>query len=402
MQLVRVARDPQHVVQHHGGQPITVLAHDLGILVGQLGYVAQVVVGDGRQDVFKFVQERLVGAYQNNVIVLHGQRRTGKTSILYQLQQLLADSHVAVLVDMQGLAARGTADFLYALSDDIVYTLEHQNIEVDLPDRAEYQEAPEFTFRSRFLRQVVGELDSRNLLLMFDEFEELQNRVEDGRLEPEIFSFLRNLMQHEPRVDFLFSGTHKLEDLGAEYWSILFNIATYRQITFLERDEVQRLTTEPVVPYGMEYDPLAVERIIQVTAGHPYFTQVLCHEMVAYHNEVERSYMTVTCVDQVLDRIVERGEAHFKYIWAGATSDEQRVLLALTDLLPDGEAAATPAQMAEELARKGYSVSGEALTQALIQLRTRDIIVRSGVQSSLYRFKIDLIRRWIAGTRPPL
>jgi hypothetical protein len=356
----------------------------------------------GRQDVFEFVQQHLVGAYQNNVIVLHGQRRTGKTSILYRLQQLLADTHVAVLVDMQGIAARGTADFLYALSDDIIYTLENRGIELELPKRAEYQEAPEFAFRSRFLRQVVRELDSRNLLLMFDEFEELQNRVEDGRLEPEIFSFLRNLMQHEPRVDFLFSGTHKLEDLGAEYWSILFNIATYRQITFLDGDEVRRLATEPVAPFGMEYDPLALDRIIQVTAGHPYFTQVVCHEMVAFHNEVERSYMTVTCVDQVLERIVERGEAHFKYIWAGATPDEQRVMLALTDLLPDAEAAATPAQMAEELARKGYQVSGEALTSALTQLQARDIVARSGAQSSLHRFKIDLIRRWIAGTRPSL
>jgi hypothetical protein len=356
----------------------------------------------GRQDVFEFVQEHLMGAYQNNVIVLHGQRRTGKTSILYRLQQLLADTHVAVLLDMQGIAARGTADFLYALSDDIVYALENRGIVLELPERAEYQDAPEFTFRSRFLRQVVRELDSHNLLLMFDEFEELQQRVDDGRLEPEIFSFLRNLMQHEPRVDFLFSGTHKLEDLGAEYWSILFNIATYRQITFLDRDEVHRLTTEPVAPYGMEYDPLAVDRIIQVTAGHPYFTQVICHEMVAFHNEVERNYMTVTCVDQVLERIVERGEAHFKYIWAGATPDEQQVMLALTDLLPDGEAAATPAQMAKDLARKGHEVSDEALTHALLQLQTRDIVVRSGMQSSLYRFKIDLIRRWIAGTRPSL
>jgi hypothetical protein len=354
----------------------------------------------GRQDVFDFVREHLIGAYQNNVIVLHGQRRTGKTSILYRLQQVLADTHVAVLIDMQGIAARGTADFLYALSDDIVYALENQSIELDLPERAAYQEAPEFTFRSRFLRQVVGQLDSRNLLLMFDEFEELQRRVEDGRLEPDIFSFLRNLMQHEPRVDFLFSGTHKLEDLGAEYWSILFNIAAYRQITFLARDEVQRLATEPVASYGMEYDPLAIDRIIQVTAGHPYFTQVVCHEMVAFHNEVERGYMTVTCVDQVLERIIERGEAHFKYIWAGAEPAEQRVMLALTDLLPDAEAAATPAQMAEEVARKGHEISDDELTGALAQLQARDILVRSGVQSSLYRFKIDLIRRWIAGTRP--
>ncbi len=356
----------------------------------------------GRQDIFSFVREHLLGAYQNNVIVLHGQRRTGKTSILYRLKEVLADSHVAVLVDMQGKAARGTADFLYALSDDIVYSLERNSVFVDLPERSEYEEAPEFTFRSRFLRAVVDELDSRNLILMFDEFEELQKRVEDGRLEPEIFPFLRNLMQHEPRLDFLFSGTHKLEELGAEYWSILFNIAAYKRITFLDEDEVRRLVTEPVADYGMEYDPLAVERIMQVTAGHPYFVQVVCHEMVALHNEEERNYLTMTCVDNVLERIIERGEAHFKYIWAGAEPGEQKVMLALVDLLADADAIANPAQVAGELNRKGYGLSEDDLARALACLRSRDIVSRSGPQSTLYRFKIDLIRRWISITRPAL
>ena len=365
----------------------------------------------GRQDIFEFVQEHLLGAYQNNVIVLHGQRRTGKTSILYRLQEMLAETHVAILVDMQGKAARGMADFLYDLSDDISYTLENHGIAVELPARAKYETTPEFTFRSRFLRSVVGCLDqptetheaggdSRNVLLMFDEFEELQKRVEDGRLEPEIFPFLRNLMQHEPRIDFVFSGTHKLEELGAEYWSILFNIAAYKRITFLDPNEVRRLATEPVADFGMEYDALAMERIIQVTAGHPYFTQVVCHEMVAYHNETERSYMTVTDVDQVLERIIERGEAHFKYIWAGSTAGEHHVMLALADLLPDADASATPTQMAEELERKGSELQKEGLSRALNALLTKDILTRHAPQSNLYRFKIDLIRRWIAIARP--
>lgn len=356
----------------------------------------------GRQDVFGFVTEHLLGAYQNNVIVLHGQRRTGKTSILYRLQEVLSDTHIAVLIDMQGKAARGMADFLYAISDDIVYALESHGLPVgsDLPERAEYEKSPEFTFRSRFLRSVTSLLDNRNLLLMFDEFEELEKRVEDGRLEPEVFDFLRNLMQHEPRLDFIFSGTHKLEELCSDYWSILFNIAVYKRITFLDHDDIRRLVTEPVAAAGLEYDPLAVERIIQVTAGHPYFTQVVCHEMVTYHNETKRSYLTVGCVDQALERIVERGEAHFKYIWAGATPEEQRVMLAATDLLPDADAGATPAQIAAELARKGHDLSEEDLIRALTHLQTKDILVRSGPQSSLYRFKIDLIRRWIGISRP--
>jgi hypothetical protein len=354
----------------------------------------------GRQDVFEFVREHLLGAYQNNVIVLHGQRRTGKTSILYRLQEVMAGTHVAVLVDMQGKAARGTADFLYALSDDIAYALESQGMAVALPARAEYERAPEFTFASRFLRSAVAAMDGRNLLLMFDEFEELQKRVEDGRLEPEIFPFLRNLMQHEPRLDFIFSGTHKLEELGAEYWSILFNIAAYKRITFLDPDEVRSLAIEPVAPFGLEFDRLAIQRIIQVTAGHPYFAQVVCHELVVFHNETERNYLTVTCVDEVLERIIERGEAHFKYIWAGATAAEQRVMLALAGLLPDADASANTAQIAGELQRKAFDLEQEDLERALARLQARDIVTRSGPQSGLYRFKIDLIRRWIGITRP--
>lgn len=358
----------------------------------------------GREDVFAYIREHLFGAYQNNVIVLHGQRRTGKTSILYRLKKVLADTHVCVLVDMQGKAARGTLDFLYSLADDIVYELEDHGLAVPLPPRSDFAESPEFVFRSRFLRGVCEALPagsngkSKHLLLMFDEFEELQKRVQDGKLEPEIFPFLRNLMQHEECVDFVFAGTHKLEELGAEYWSILFNIASYKKITFLTPDDAKRLITEPVAPH-IEYDPLAVERIIAVSGGHPYFTQVICHELVAYHNETQRSYITANEVEDVLDRIVERGEAHFKFIWAEAAPPARAVLLALADLLETAEAAHLD-QVQALLVKRAVDLNGAALTRILDDLELSDILTRSSPRSQLYRFKIDLIRRWIYATRP--
>jgi len=53
--------------------------------------------------------------------------------------------------------------------------------------------------------------------------------VQDGKLTADIFPYLRNLVQHERKVDFVFAGTHKLEELAVEYWSILFNIAAYKR-----------------------------------------------------------------------------------------------------------------------------------------------------------------------------
>jgi hypothetical protein len=359
----------------------------------------------GRQDVFDYIQEHLLGAYQNNVIVLHGQRRTGKTSILYRLKKVMSETHIAVLVDMQGKAARGTVDFFYSLADDIVYTLEDQGIEVELPPRSDFAESPEFFFRSRFLRSVYEVLPAtpngngkKHLLLMFDEFEELQKRVEDGKLDAEVFPFLRNLMQHEEALDFVFAGTHKLEELGAEYWSILFNIASYKKITFLSHDDAQRLIVEPVKP-NIEYDPLAIERIIGVTGGHPYFTQVVCHELVSYHNETQRSYLTANDVAQVLDRIVERGEAHFKFIWAESAANERAVLLALSDVLETAETASAD-DVRGRLDKCADCPTDIPVPQVLDRLEMGDILTRSGPRSNLYRFKIDLIRRWIYATRP--
>jgi len=109
----------------------------------------------GRQDVFDFVREHLLGAYQNNVIVLHGQRRTGKTSILYRLHQVMAESHLCVLIDMQGQAARGEVDLLYSMADDIAYTLENQGIQVELPPRADFEESPEFFFPQPLFAKCV-------------------------------------------------------------------------------------------------------------------------------------------------------------------------------------------------------------------------------------------------------
>ncbi|MFO7682746.1 MAG: hypothetical protein R6X34_22135 [Chloroflexota bacterium] len=354
----------------------------------------------GREDVFSFIKENMLGRHQNNVIILHGQRRTGKTSVLYRLGQVMADSHYGVLIDMQGKPARGEADFLFSIADDIAFALEDHGIFVKPPQREAFEEQPEFYFSSRFLRGLRPHLNGKNLLLLFDEFEEMQRRVEDGRLQPEIFQFLRNLMQHEEHVDFVFSGTHKLEELGAEYWSILFNIAAYKPITFLSDADMRRLIREPIAAYNLEYDPLAEERIIKVTAGHPYFAQLVLHEMVVLHNETQRGYLTVMDVDNGLTRIVERGEAHFKFIWSESSEEERLVLQGMAERLVGADAVDVK-DLRGFLLGLGYT-SADNWQQALLNLEGRDILKRPSAKSPMYRFKVDLIRLWIDHTRPSL
>lgn len=69
----------------------------------------------GRDDVFQTVYSHLIGQYQNNVVAIYGQPRTGKTSILYQMKRRLnehGDFYVPILIDVQGLSPKNTDNFL--------------------------------------------------------------------------------------------------------------------------------------------------------------------------------------------------------------------------------------------------------------------------------------------------
>ena len=353
----------------------------------------------GRSDVFHFIQKNLVESNQNNAIVLYGQRRMGKTSVLYQLKQVLAETHVAVLIDMQRKPAQGETNFLYAIAADIVFALQDAGLETELPPRSAFVEAPEFYFRSHFVRSLLPYLDGKNLLLLFDEYEELQRRVEDGRLQPEIFQFLHNLM-HEGRIDLVLAGARKLEALGAEYWSVLSNAAIYHPITFLAAEELRRLIVDPVTAFNVDYDPLAIERIIAVTAGHPYFAQLLLHEMMVYQNEMEASYLTTVDVDQVIERIVQRGGGHFRFIWAESTEEEKLVLQAVAALSSGGEAMAVK-EIRQFLSERGHAAQ-DRWQKALDSLTDRDILLGQNGKKPQYRFRIDLLRLWVDQTQPPL
>src|SRR5262245_32130982 len=80
----------------------------------------------GREDVFRFVRGALMGRHRDNPIVLYGQRRTGKTSVLSQMERHLGSAYVCVLVDLHGLALEGVAGFLWELANAIARTLRRE------------------------------------------------------------------------------------------------------------------------------------------------------------------------------------------------------------------------------------------------------------------------------------
>ena len=351
----------------------------------------------GRADLLAFIEENLAAAHHNNLVLI-GQRRTGKTSLLKQLSSRLGDRYVPVYLDGQSLGLDpGLPNFFLALATEIAFALDDRGFSVTPPELSDLADSPAATFERAFLPQVREAIGARHLLLLLDEFEELEAAVRRGSLEPSIFGFLRHLIQHTGNMSVIFCGTHRLEELAADYWSVLFNISLYRHVGFLERGEAERLIQEPVAPYGMRYDDLALEKIWRVTAGHPYFLQLLCHSLVNRHNRSGSGYITVADVNAALEEILAAGEAHFIYLWTGSTREERLALIALSRMLPLA-GHATPAHVIDYLSDRGVAIERRAITEALHSLELRDILMAAGdgdgAPGDTYRWKLGLLGLW--------
>ena len=342
----------------------------------------------GRADIFQRLDSSLHGAHQDNVVVLIGQRRMGKTSILRRLTHHLGEEYLPVLIDLQGMLSPGEPAFLHEIALSICDELVERDIEIEEPSLADFREDPGSAFRRGFLRRVRQRLDGRRLLLVFDEFEVLEERIEGGELTPKILPYFRSLMQHEKQVSFIFAGTHRLEELTGDYWGVLFNLAIYLQVGHLPQEEVERLFVEPTAGH-FEIDPLALEKAWRVTGGHPHFSQLLARGLVEHRNREHLSYITVSEIGTIASQVVEQGQLHITYLWDEATRSERLLLLALSTLLSQ-DGAATLASAHRYLV--GRRVEPGDLPAAVRSLVGREILAEQAGQLS---FRMDLLRRWI-------
>ncbi|MEW6716985.1 MAG: tetratricopeptide repeat protein [Chloroflexota bacterium] len=343
----------------------------------------------GRQDVFDWIQNSLTGRYADHILVIHGQRRVGKTSVLKQLGNRLPDKYIPVFFDLQGRTHTTLDRFLWWLAREITRVLKQdRNIEIPTPEKEAFTTDPEY-FENHFfpsLRPILGE---KSLLLTFDEFDNLEESEVKQELARPLIDYLRRLMGEEG-LNFIFSigsSGRKLENMQAAYTEF-FKAALYKKISFLSQDQTFNLVTRPVEGL-LEYERRAVERIYDIASGHPYFTQLTCHELFSFCQRTGKLHILESDVEAILDDVVERGTVNLKFTWDEASDIEKWALAALAhakDVL-DNRA------LGEFLRKQRVRFSEPDLISGVLHLREKDILTEDN------RFVIYLLRLWLQKNR---
>lgn len=381
----------------------------------------------GREDIFAWIEENLLGKTQPHTLILYGQRRMGKTSTLYQLvgghrghniRQFPGHPIYPVYIDLQRLAGCNTPEFFDILSHHMARDLAKRGIRVT-PPAAWPDNGTIFRHFDTFLDQIESALPDKGLLvLIIDELEQLQDSVRRGRLSQDIFPYLRSLMQHRARLTFILAGTNQLVQ---EYWSIIFHVGVSREILPLSREETENLIREPVAPM-IQYDDLAVDQIWLATRGHPYFSQLICHRLISATNLDGRrnKVITISDVRDTINRIIAEDDSHLQHLWNESSREQQIVLGALASTQQIGEESISRAELMVRLRDIDILLAEESISQALQQLAGRGLVtylpVERDIQRPLtdpgawqpalatrdytYSVAFDLLRRWLSQKHP--
>jgi hypothetical protein len=341
----------------------------------------------GRSDVSARIEQLLLDR-RRPPLLLYGQRRMGKTSLLNNLGRLLPSTIVPLFVDMQGPPAQAAnhAGFLYNIARAMGQAATtSRGLHLPTLPRDELAADP-FTRFDEWLDAVEAAVDTATVLLTLDEFEALDDALASGRLaEAAVLGTLRHLIQHRPRFKLLLAGSHTPDEM--QHWaSYLINVQVVR-MGYLREAETRQLIERPVADYALRYEPVASERVLALTRGHPYLTQLLCAEIVALKNEQEASVRRCARVADV-EAAVAEALHHGSFFFADLQRNQVDTagLAVLRVLAARGE---------------GAVVSQDALTSLCpgTAERTLDLLIRRDLVEATeggYRFQVELIRRWFA------
>ncbi|NES71248.1 MAG: ATP-binding protein, partial [Okeania sp. SIO2D1] len=203
----------------------------------------------GRDRLFNDIHANLNSGAK--VILLQGQRRIGKSSVLHQIPNFLGgDKFVFVYFNLEDKASLTIAEVLEKLAIEIIINIQLTQDNIKPPLKTDLEANYEI-FSKIFLPQVFQNLGDKNLVLLLDEFDVLSNYNPASAVE-KFFPYLKSLISNHQQLFIIPVVGRRLDDM--KNFLHLFRRAPNKEIGLLDEKSATQLITKPAEGV-LEYQP---------------------------------------------------------------------------------------------------------------------------------------------------
>jgi (p)ppGpp synthase/HD superfamily hydrolase len=351
--------------------------------------------------------ERISGDLQANVgaIWLRGQKRVGKTSLLFYLKRsyLASRGFIPAYVDFQMLSHVDGPMIFYDIAAHIYSDLQDrphraagQIDELGPPLRELFEHEPARQLMS-YLQSIQSRLGQDRLVLLLDEFSRTIDAWQQDRLPVDFFDQWRGLMLNTPGINFVTVIQQRTYDRLSEeapsperepVWELL-ELGEQLVLRPLGKDDVRRLIEWPIQGV-LEYSPALVDYMADLTGGSPFLIQAFCRKLVATMNRRDAKQVSREDIEAVCREFMHPNESLFAHLLDLIQGIGALVVQALADLAATAEdGSVTWAQLREALPE----IKPAQLRRTLVELSKQDILIEEN--SNRWRFASLLFRQWL-------
>ncbi|MBI5499686.1 MAG: ATP-binding protein [Deltaproteobacteria bacterium] len=377
---------------------------------GVAGPVSDARMWFGREDLLEFLREELVRPPELGgaaLVVVWGARGIGKSSLLARIAGgTFGAKAFPIAIDLEREPRpSGSAGFWRMLGQRAVARLRAAGLatgqlESEIP--GERDRAPNERFR-KFLQGLCGVLGPARPVYVLDGYEVLERWVHAGIVGIDIIDGLAGILDANLPVSLLFAGAFRMDQRDPETWGRLGVRAVHRKLSFLTPAEAERLIREPVAG-RIEYDDGVVPAILRTTACHPLLVQAVCRAVAERLVDEQRNLCTREDLEEALDAADdEEGALPLFVSWWRSLGFLGRVVTStIASELEDGDGYVSLEQaekaLAEDRGELAVAVDRAGLKGALDALVESEDLERD--TGGGYRFRADIVRRWVADAHP--
>ena len=288
----------------------------------------------GRDLLIKRICEKIYD-FPGSTIILHGQKRVGKTSIANHVAYKVKQSGEKFLVvncgnsnlsisDGEEITDRTIKEFysnvLHKLAEELkndtrgCVCLEDE-IHQMKKESSRYMSMDRLSVTHQFQNtlsrlQKIFEREKRwkgiRILLWFDEFQQYYINILDGALKPDFVGFIKAFTEEYGFSLLLVGCEPMLSFIQDVRFGNMFSASMPVHVHYLSKEYSEKLISEPLQKQGYEWNPFAyvTEEIYRLSAGSPFFIQLICGNLINSLNEQQKIYASK---QMILDLLYHNG-----------------------------------------------------------------------------------------------
>lgn len=251
----------------------------------------------GQEALFAWMKINLEAISGRPWMVLFGEQRTGKSSILWQIAQgRLGEGVLPVLVDVAQLQRESLASFYRSLAETAVASLRLHNLTLPVFEQTSFVENPSAAFTRQLLQPMLAEKGPLKILFLFDNVEAALASIDAGLLPDDVLQNLGELLRAHEDVYALFALEQSTEEALRQ--SLVFlHEADSQSVPPLSLRAATALIRQPVSYTVVQ---AVAEYIYELAGGNPFVLQLYCHAL--YERQEAYKLHTITVADVVAVR----------------------------------------------------------------------------------------------------